>query len=201
MAGINTYRLELSRGLPIMDASSGGDPLVSRQRGIGDKFYKAKVDFARLQRLNDSINLLVAGSGQFSTHALLAAEEFGLGGENYGRGYDNSEVIGDHGAALKAELQYNFETGDKLINQWQLFFFQDIGAIWNKDLGFGDAPGARTLASNGLGIRAPIGKSLTFDFTLANPRTRSVNSQGESGKNPTIYVRLKKRFSHNWEGE
>lgn len=194
-AGINTYKLEVSRGLGVFGASEKGDALLSRQRGVADGFYKAKFDVARLQRLNNSINLLVAGSGQFATHALLAAEEFGLGGENYGRGYDNSELIGDHGAAVKAELQYNFELGDGLIPQWQLFLFQDFGAIWNKDLGFGDEGGAKTLASNGFGVRAPIGKTMTFDFTLANPRTIPVASQGESGKNPTAYFRLKKYFS------
>jgi len=200
LAGINVYRLELSQGLGILGASERDNPLASRQRGVPDSFFKTKLDLARLQRLNDSINLLVSGSGQFSSHALLAAEEFGVGGENYGRGYDNSEIIGDQGFAVKAELQYNFELNEKYLDHWQLFFFQDFGAVWNKDLGFGDEGGAQTLASNGFGARFDVGKTMTFDFTFANPTTRDVNSQGESGRNPTVFVRLRKRFSHNWDG-
>ena len=201
LGGISTYRLEFSRGLPLGEASTAGDPLISRERGIGDNFYKSKLDVARLQRINDSINILLAGSAQFSTHALLAAEEFGVGGENFGRGYDNSEIIGDHGAAAKVELQYNFEVGGKLLDEWQLFFFQDIGAVWNKDLGFGEQNTPRTLSSNGFGIRAPVGNSFTFDFTFAVPRTRNVNSQGENNRNPSIFARVKKRFAYNRENE
>lgn len=196
--GITNAKLELSHGLDIGSASTVGDSLISRTRGTGTDFWKARAELARLQRLHTSWNLLLAISGQFSSHALLAGEEFGVGGENFGRGYDVSEILGDHGVAAKAELQVTFPVGWEHLQSWQLFGFYDIGLVFNKDTEAGSLSDSDSLLSNGVGIRARMTNTLTADVTLANPLTRTVSSQGLDSTNPTVYMRLKKRFGGQW---
>ena len=110
--GRDFLRVELSRGLPIMDATAGGQASGVSRPGGKSQFWKASLDASRLQSLNvitPGLGLLTAisASGSFGQQ-LLASEQFGVGGAQFGRGYDSSEILGDYGAAAKAELQYTF---------------------------------------------------------------------------------------------
>ncbi len=193
--GLTRLGLEVSKGLNIDAATQDSEDLRSRLRGTGTEFWKIRTDFARMQRLGKSWNLLVAGTSQWSTHALLSGEEIGIGGENYGRGYDTSEITGDIGFAAKTELQVNFPIGWKYFDSWQMFGFYDVGKVWNFDVAPNEENKAATLASYGVGIRANLGETLTAEITLAEPVSRPVLSQGEHNTNPTLYVRLKNKFS------
>jgi hemolysin activation/secretion protein len=108
--GKNLLKAELSQGLDIMGASSESRLNPSREGGETD-FTKLQVDAQRIQDLSgvmDGLNLYVAGSAQTSFgQRLLSPEQFGVGGSEFGRGYDPSEITGDSGVALKTELQYN----------------------------------------------------------------------------------------------
>ena len=195
LGGINDVNVELTHGLDIWNATTLSDQAKSRLRGHGTGFTKAKIDVSRLQNLGPTWNLLLAGSGQFASHALLAGEEFGVGGETYGRGYDTSEIIGDHGVELKAELQANFNTmWDEMFTNFQVLLFTDFGAVWTQDRGPNVSGTAETLLSNGIGLRANVTDTLTAEVTLAKPRTRAVASQGIQEKNPTVFVRVQNRF-------
>jgi hemolysin activation/secretion protein len=190
--GITTARLEVSQGTSLFGASNKTDPNKSRLYGVADRFTKIKLDFARLQRLHKSWNVLFAATGQYTTTPLLAGEEFGLGGENYGRGFDTSEITGDNGWAAKAELQINFPVGWEYLQSWQFFGFYDIGTVWERDPLPGQAETPLSLASMGVGIRTRLKDKVTLDLTLAQPKTREVLSKGD--KDPSLYVRLKNRF-------
>lgn len=190
--GFNTTRLELSHGLDVMGATRRGSTEASRLRGHGEGYTKAKMDLSRLQGLNETWNLLLAGSGQFSTHALLAGEEFGLGGEGFGRGYDTNEISGEHGLATRAELQATFHPDTNWLEAWQLFGFYDYGMVWNKDRDAFQSNQADTLSSIGYGARLQFTPSLSGELMFAKPMTHVVASNGD--KNPTIYFRLKGKF-------
>ena len=87
--GINLFFLQASRGLGILGATGGDDP-VSRPGG-GSGFTKFELSAFRLQRLGAGWNVRFQASGQYSFDRLLAPEEFGFGGEEFGRGYDPSD--------------------------------------------------------------------------------------------------------------
>lgn len=191
--GLNSTKFELSHGLDVLAASGRGNTQTSRLRGRGEGFTKAKLDLSRLQYLNETWNLLLAGSGQFSTHALLAGEEFGVGGENIGRGFDTNELAGEQGLGTRAELQATFHPDAPWLEAWQLFGFYDFGMVWNKDRDIFQTNQAETLSSIGFGARLQFSETLSGEVMLANPMTHIVASNGD--KNPTIYFRLKGRFA------
>ena len=111
--GVNIADLEFGKGLGIFGASKLGDPLASRPGG-DPKFSKATLYLARLQSLGSGFSLLLAAEGQWAFTNLLSPEEFAFGGDQFGRAYDPSDLVGDSGAAGKAELRYTKEFNDGL---------------------------------------------------------------------------------------
>lgn len=195
--GVNVVDFKVSHGLNIFDASQDGDDNLSRNRGHGADFIKFNLDAARLQKLPwTGVNVLASFASQFATHALLSAEEFGFGGTAYGRGYDPSEITGDHGFAGKVEVQYSSPESwhPPLVNDWLAYMFWDIGVVWNKDRAVGD-PEKKSAASAGIGLRAKHPYNLTSHFIAAKPLTRPVSSQGPNEKNTSFYWKLKGDFS------
>jgi len=177
--GINSLSMEFSRGLDIFGASDRSD--ANKTRTLGNPtFTKVTADMQRLQRVTSGINLFVAAEGQWSSGPLLSSEEFGVGGTNFGRGYDSSEIIGDDGVAGKAEVQWNNPYDTDIFNNYQLFGFYDVGRTWNKD--------ATTISqkkdiitSTGFGIRAEFLNKIKADLFFALPLNRNVQTQGDQG--------------------
>ena len=177
--GRDFVRFELSRGLPIFGATAGGQATGVSRPGGRSQFWKATLDAARLQSLNaitPGLGLLTAASGLASFgQQLLASEQFGVGGTQFGRGYDPSELLGDYGAAGKAELQYTF-SGIQLFQQQptvQAYTFVDYGRLSDANArALGNPAGPRALASAGAGLRVSIATSLSADLQLAQPLTR-----------------------------
>lgn len=187
--GANMATLEVTYGLDLFGASQEGQLALSRVRGVPTEFVKTTLDLARLQKVTDDISVLAYLSGQFSSHALLASEEFGFGGPSFGRGYDPSEITGDHGFAIKMEAQYNGQSEWDWLDQYQLFTFYDYGMVFNKDHRV-EEPLYKTAASAGMGLRAYFENNLSGSLEVAKPLTRTVLSQGENQKNPNVYIRL-----------
>jgi hemolysin activation/secretion protein len=109
-------------------------------------------------------------NGQWSPHALVSGEQFGFGGSQSVRGYEERELIGDMGLAASVEL-----VGPALLgvtSKWgilQPLAFVDAGYARNN----GDAPCVDVLAtcsatSVGFGTRYAVG-SVNARFDLAYP--------------------------------
>ncbi|HEY1097228.1 MAG TPA: ShlB/FhaC/HecB family hemolysin secretion/activation protein [Alphaproteobacteria bacterium] len=175
--GFNVGRLQISQGLEILGSSEAGDSNLSRAQGEAD-FTKFNLELSRLQRVYGPLNAFLGVSGQWSDDPLLVSEEMGLGGPDYGRGYDLSEVTGDRGLAGKAEISYRQTPGYKYLDTYEPYVFYDLGAVWNYDPGAGLA-GKASLASTGVGLRANINSNLRADTFLAKPLTRDVPSRGD----------------------
>ncbi|MCP5405515.1 MAG: ShlB/FhaC/HecB family hemolysin secretion/activation protein [Pseudomonadaceae bacterium] len=191
LQGLTTTNIEVSKGLNLFNATKAYDLGASRLRGRATDFTKLNANLTRLQRLNENWNLLLAGSGQFSTHALLAGEEFGVGGETFGRGYDAGEIIGEQGLAARSELQLTFHPAWPWLQAYQLFGFYDYGMVWNKDRDPLESDNARTLSSVGYGVRLTFTPELSAELMVAKPMTRIVQTTG--GKDPSILFRLKSK--------
>ena len=176
LLGSNLLSLELSQGLSVFDYTKKSDVInKSRQGGRGD-YTKLNLDFSRLQYLPGNFSFLVMTEGQYSFHELLSAEEFGVGGSQLGRGYDQSEVVGEHGIAAAFELRHQ-NSWLKYIDQMQFYTFFDTGKVWNVSGGKTiDTDQTRTayLSSCGLGVRFYFRKNFIGKMELAKPINKSI---------------------------
>lgn len=161
MGGITLLDLEFSKGLPGLGGSKLDDPLIN---GVQPNFARVSGYAAHLQQLGGSWNLLIAVSAQASGDRLPAAEQFGLGGEVFLRGYDPSEAIGERGHAGKLELRFNAEASSTGLT-W--YSFIDSGQVSRKRLG--DADQKASLTSLGTGIRFSTASGVRGYLEIAKP--------------------------------
>ncbi|MCB1563441.1 MAG: ShlB/FhaC/HecB family hemolysin secretion/activation protein [Alphaproteobacteria bacterium] len=189
-AGLNSLELEASKGINIFGASDEGDVNLSRSAG-DPEFFKLNAEAQRLQRITSEVNLLMAVRGQWASDALLASEEFGVGGINYGRAYDPSEIVGDDGVAGKVEVQWNEPRKFDMFEDYQLYGFYDIGKVWNQDATTSTNK-KNSLASTGVGIRADFAHDIEAGAAVAFPLTRDVETQQDD--DPRFYFNVSRRF-------
>lgn len=187
--GVNIVDVELAQGFEGAGSSRTGDPFLSRANGKPG-FSKLGLYAARLQSLWPSWSLLAAFSGQVAFNDLLAPELYSFGGEQFGRGYDPSELVGDHGAALKLELRYTFATEGTPALGATVYGFYDAGVVQQRSPGGLDARQSATSA--GLGVRFDLGRLLSGYLEVAKPLTRLVAAEGN--REPRTYGGLSVRF-------
>jgi hemolysin activation/secretion protein len=191
--GQNLAQLSLVQGLPILNASDGGDDELSRPRGHGD-FFKGVIELARQQQIEGPFAASITLTGQKAATTLLSGEEFALGGARFGRAYDPSEITGSNGAAGVVELQYNGQIpglGPELT--YQLYGFGDFGVVWNTDIEGGGVK-KDSLASAGGGVRFGWGGKYMAEVEIAKPLTRGVASEGNSNDLVRVFFRLTGSF-------
>jgi hemolysin activation/secretion protein len=182
LGGINIADFEFSQGIAGLGASVSGDEYLSRPSGQAD-FRKVTLYAARLQSLGARWSLVTAANGQYAFTDLLAPELFSFGGEVFGRGYDPSELLNDHGAALKAELQYSHVGRGRTI--LTPYGFADAGRVWQRT----PIPGlasTQSAASAGGGIRFGKGARLSSFIEVAKPLTKIVLQ--ENSRDARIYA-------------
>lgn len=167
--GYNTLNLGLHRGLEILGASNETDANLSRAEASPD-FNKFTLAYTRQQVVDDALLLISQLSGQWADGPLYSAEEFGVGGQQFGRAYDPSEITGDHGFATSLELRY---LG---LTPWHAFAFTpysfiDGGKVYNEDTGTAN----ESAISAGFGVRVAHETGVDGNIGLAWPLTRSIN--------------------------
>jgi len=188
--GSDSAFFTLSQGLNIDGASQKGDLNLSRAEATPD-FTKVELQLARLQPLSDSWNLATSFSGQTASGPLYSSEEFGYGGQAFGRAYDDSEISGDQGIAGSAELSYwGLPTYDGFAAT--PYSFYDIGTVWNFDRG--QAPEASGSSAGG-GVRWNSEFGISGNLGFAFPLTRAVaNPLQGNGKDPRYIMQLSYGF-------
>lgn len=172
--GVNAGRIAVSQGLDIFNASPPSSELLSRFEGRSD-FTKIGLQFVRLQTLSEDFSLLASLSGQITWDSLLASEQLGLGGPEFGRAYDTSEVSGDKGVAGVLELRYRPAFASVVWNAAQFFVFYDVGKVWNVNF---EVPQEESLASAGAGVRLDLPGKFFAAIEIAAPLTHAVASEG-----------------------
>ena len=60
-----------------------------------------------LQGVTPNWSLFAAASGQVASGPLYSSEQFGYGGQAFGRAYDASEITGDHAVAASLGMRYS----------------------------------------------------------------------------------------------
>ncbi len=186
--GRNTAAVYVSKGLGIFDATPQDDALSSRT-GAPNDFTKVVFDLSRYQPLSPRWGLLAAVGGQRSGTKLFLSEQYGIGGEQFGRAYDPSEIAGDDAIAGKVELQWTSPQGEDFIRQHQYFAYYDHGATWLRS-----STDDFELASAGVGARLLIRGGFFASLEVAKPLTRSVEALGDHGNDPRLFFVLSSNF-------
>lgn len=162
--GILRGTLTLSRGLDGLGATRAGDPMASRDDADGT--FTTLLGWADWTRpLGGGVSLRLAAQAQASSAPLLVAEEIGIGGSAFLRGYDYSERSGDQGYMGLAELRYDWRNPLGLGRKAQLYGFIDGGRVTNLGGGFGGGG----LVSGGGGVRADVSSSIDANVEVAVP--------------------------------
>ncbi len=186
IGGMNIADVEYSHGLKGLGASDNGDPYLSRAGGRSD-FSKATLYAARIQSLPANWSVVVAANAQYAFTDLLAPELFSVGGEQFGRGYDASELLNDHGAALKIDLRYSRTWSGRRPVTLMPYVFSDAGRVWQRTT-FEGGPSQQTLSSAGGGIRLNLGGQLSGFVEVAVPLDRIVGQ--ENSRDPRVFAGL-----------
>ncbi len=183
--GANLAQVKLSQGLNLLGATRTGTPDLSRANGHSD-FIRLSATLSRLQAVTDTVRLYAAGSGQYSWSPLLSSEQFGYGGQQFGRAYDPAVLTGDDGVAGLVELRYSPPLSIPHVSS-ELYTFYDIGRVWT----YHDTASMQGGASAGIGWRFAYGPHLFANLSLAQPLTGSVTAPAYgNGKAPRALFSL-----------
>jgi hemolysin activation/secretion protein len=187
--GYNSFQFDINRGLSLFGASEKGLPNLSRAEATPN-FTAYSVSLTREQMLSSVWSVRADVSGQFSSSPLYSSEEFGYGGQRFGRAYDPSEITGDSGIAGALEVNYYGMTPYQSIRSIP-FAFYDMGKTWNEDTNSENY----SASSAGLGIKLSNESGLSGTLGIAWPLTRRIeNPIYGNGKNPRILGQLSYRF-------
>ncbi len=194
--GVNLLRLEFQQGLNVLGSRDTGSDTRSLTRPSGrSAFTLLKADVVREQDIGVGWSLFGAITAQYAFNQVLAAQEFSFGGEEFGRGYDTSEIAGDHGIAAKLELRFGGTVDAEYLETYQLFGFYDFGAVFRRDVGRLTGGERDSAASAGFGFRLNFTPSLFSSVELAHPLTRRPTINADDGqKRPRIFFRVTGRI-------
>lgn len=195
--GVNQALVEVSFGLRGFGAGSFDSPLKSRADAKPD-YQKLTATLARNQELSYfspklarfSVNASVMG--QYSGNGLYSSEECGLGGQQFGRAFDSSEILGDQCLAASLELRYGPATDGTPFKYAQFYGFYDAGYIRNVNPVVVTDPLQKSLASAGLGLRLGIGPYVSASLEAAQPLRRDVANLGN--RNARAFATLSAKF-------
>lgn len=190
--GSNNANLIVTHGINALSSSNPGDLNISRVGALPD-FTKAELSVSRLQMLTHDWSAYVSGAGQWATGVLYSSEQFGYGGQSFGRAYDASDITGDRGLKGAFELRYSGFTNGNLINL-QPYGFYDKGIVWNSAVG--QVP-EEAASSFGLGIRFSTEWKQTGNLGLAWPIDRNITTPiygSGSTHGPRIILQISQQF-------
>ncbi len=190
LRGINLLDIEISQGINGLGSSDKDDPMLSRPNGRPD-FTKATLYAARLQSLSERWSVLAAVNAQYAWTDLLSPELYSFGGEHFGRGYEPSELVGDHGVAGKLELRFTETLPLRFPSSFTFYGFYDVGIIYLRSPdGDNDSDSA---ASGGVGLRVNLGSYFSGFAEWAKPLTRDVSAK--QSRDPRGYWGVSTRFN------
>ena len=189
LRGSNYLTALVRQGLNIFGASTHEDAFLSREDGTGE-FSVAQMFYTRYQNLSEQWSINFSAAGQLASTALLASEEFYLGGPTFGRAYDSGEVSGENALAGSLEVRLDQALENTFVLGYQLYAFSDYGAVWDFRAG-GDE--RLELASAGCGVRLFLPNDLQGGVELAVPLAGDP-ADSDAVRDLSIYFSLSQSF-------
>jgi hemolysin activation/secretion protein len=185
----NYYRFNatFTKGIDCLNSSKPNQANISRSLAKPN-FSKLELSFVNLHKLTAKWLLQINLAGQYAMNPLYSSEEFGYGGQSYGRAFDSSDITGDHGVAGLLELTYNGFKDWKLMTFPHVFY--DIGAVWRRDPTRGNKDNVGS--SGGVGCHFSTKEGFNGQVGFAWPLKRKISTPiyGGSNKGPRIILKL-----------
>ncbi|MEM6602467.1 MAG: ShlB/FhaC/HecB family hemolysin secretion/activation protein [Pseudomonadota bacterium] len=190
LGGYNYLTLGFDHGLKVLGASKAGQANLSRAEA-DPEFRILSANLVRQQPITQDFFLVNQGAVQFTQDPLFSSGEFGYGGNNFGRAFDPSEIIGDNGAAISFELRY-FGLNDNSPLNIVPYTFYDFGHVWNEDSANSNEV---TASSAGAGARFLHSSGFSADIGLAFPLIKEIEfPQYGNDKNPRLLFQTRYVF-------
>jgi len=186
--GLASARVSVTQGIAVLGATVATDVDKSRATGSG---VATRVNLEASYRLPvvSGLSILFGAAGQVTGDSLLASEEFGLGGLQYGRAYDPSEITGDTGFAGKVEAYWTLPKQD--IGVFEPFVYYEGGRVGqNRPL-----PGEErrsSITSVGGGLRGTFNNRINASIEYSKPLTRDVAA--ERNRNGRFFFSVSANF-------
>ncbi|HEY9649829.1 MAG TPA: ShlB/FhaC/HecB family hemolysin secretion/activation protein [Coleofasciculaceae cyanobacterium] len=155
-------RSQFSLGLGLLNSTTNEDAPDSRFLS-----WRGQVQWVRL--LAPDTLLVLRGDVQLANQALLALEQFGVGGQDTVRGYRQNVFLTDNGVLASAELRLPIARLPEKDGLLQLVPFIDVGGVWNSSDSPNPEPDPNILVSLGLGLRFRLGDYFTARFDWGIP--------------------------------
>jgi hemolysin activation/secretion protein len=174
---------KIRKGVDALGAGLRADDLADDPRTAG--FLLAQLQLTSFTRIGDSWSLRLDALGQCSGHVLPDSERFKIGGERLGRGFEVTEIAGDHGLGGKALLRRELPSAELAIGRPSIYGFYDLAAAWKRD-----SPGRESAATVGAGA-AMNGERLSAYVEVAKPLT---HGDVEGKRSASIFAELTLRF-------
>lgn len=170
LRGALAYSLTSSTSVLLLSgtASFGLSGLGARENPLlaDAGFKKVNLKASYDQALGTQWVIRLNGAAQLTGDLLPASEQFSLGGEEFGRAYEASYLVGDEGYGASAELAYVLPKVPAAVSGTEVYGFADRGAIrYRSRLGLPRQD--LSLSSAGGGVRVPIRKHIVAGIEVA----------------------------------
>ena len=169
--------------------SSSEDDVLFDSSRIGAKanytIFRFGVEHARA--FAKAWQMRFAITGQQTSNALISGEQFGIGGANSVRGYNERDVSDDKGLQATAEIYTpSFAKSLSLNGDLRALFFYDTAQV-SRNLPQPGEPTSSSISSFGTGIRLNYKDNLTFKLDVAQAQKATVTQEkGETKVHATI---------------
>jgi hemolysin activation/secretion protein len=194
--GLNAFSLTYTQGdLKIAPTAVAQQDVSATGLNTVGTFRKWNYDYKRLNRLSDSLSLLLALTGQQASKNLASAEKMSLGGPNGVRAYPVGEATGDSGNQVTGELRYIVPGVKFLEADVTVSAFYDWGQVYvNEKPRDTDIPNKRSI--DGYGVGLSLGKEGDFVFRgSASWRADHEPPQADTAKrDPRVWIQAVKWF-------
>jgi hemolysin activation/secretion protein len=183
-AGITFGALSWTRGKLDMNGDTQAiDAASARSAGSFNRF---NLDLARIQSINDRLDVYARVSAQWTGHNLDSSEKLGLGGVNGVRAYPNGEGYGDMGWVAQTEVRY-------AVGAVVPYLFYDAGRVTLNKSPWNTLDNHRSLGGGGIGLRYAR-DAWTAGVTVAWRSHGGASQTDDSTHSPAVLANVAYRF-------
>lgn len=188
--GRSYFSLLCSQGLGTsFGGSDANEVLPPSRQNSSNAFTRINFDLGRFQPISEVFSTILRISAQWSDSALMAGEEWLIGGVNSVHGYTSGEASGDRGYMTSLSVTAAPLEKKGLL---QISTYLDHGFAYKKYYSIGSTQ-THELTGIGLGVASHFDTVASTDVRLdiGIPLTSSTNYQSEK---PVIYLETAFRF-------
>ncbi|MBI4693330.1 MAG: ShlB/FhaC/HecB family hemolysin secretion/activation protein [Gammaproteobacteria bacterium] len=140
---------------------------------------KFQIDLSHFRKVYHELSVALRATGVASAKPLVDTERFRLGGPTSVRAFPSSELSGDDGYFLSAELQHP-------LPEWKMFdttakVFIDHGRVFTKEYEKLGVHHTQSLTGIGFGILAHATRYFDVDVSVSHPLGAYDSTDGEGG--------------------